>query len=74
MDNAGGYGSNNAIDEYVNMLSKKYNIETIFQVPRSPYTNVLDLRVWYALQSRVEKKLYEEMQSQHAHIVSLEHI
>ena len=31
------------IDNYVNVLKYKFNIETIFQLPRSPYTNVLDL-------------------------------
>ena len=56
MDNAGGHGKNQAIDEYVKMLNDKFNIETIFQVPRSPYTNVLDLGAWCALQSRVENQ------------------
>ena len=58
MDNAGGHGTNDAIDEYVRMLKDKYNIETIFQVPRSPYTNVLDLGVWCSLQARVKKEHY----------------
>ena len=40
------------------MLDEKFNIETIFQVPRSPYTNALDLGVWCALQSRVETEHY----------------
>ena len=53
MDNAGGHGSDDAIEKYVRMLKEKYNIKTIFQVPRSPYTNVLDLGVWCSLQSRV---------------------
>ena len=56
MDNAGGHGTNEAIDEYVAMLRNEYNVETIFQIPRSPYTNVLDLGAWCALQSRVEKQ------------------
>ena len=40
------------------LLNEKWNVETIFQVPRSPYTNALDLGVWCALQSRVESKHY----------------
>ena len=45
MDNAGGHGANEEIDEYVRMLNEKWNIKVIFQVPRSPYTNVLDLGI-----------------------------
>ena len=56
MDQAGGHGSNDAIDEYRRTLKEKYNVEIILQVPRSPYTNVLDLGVWCALQSIVEKQ------------------
>ena len=58
MDNAGGHGSNDAIEKYVRMLDEKYNVKTIFQVPRSPYTNVLDLGVWCSLQLRVENMHY----------------
>ena len=49
MDNAGGHGSKVAKENYINMLNDKYNIEIIFQIPRSPYTNVLDLGVWMSL-------------------------
>ena len=58
MDNAGGHGTNETIKKYVSILDIKFNIETIFQVPRSPYTNALDLGVWCALQSRVETEHY----------------
>ena len=43
MDNAGGHGTNEAIDEYVKFLKGDYNITITFQIPRSPYCNVLDL-------------------------------
>ena len=56
MDNAGGYGTEETIKEYVRMLEEKYNVKTIFQIPRSPYTNVLDLGVWCSLQAKVEKE------------------
>ena len=56
MDNAGGHGTVEAIDEYVKELKQKWNIEVIQQIPRSPYTNALDLGVWCPLQSRVEKQ------------------
>ena len=58
MDNAGGHGTKECIVEYRTMLLTDYNIIIIFQIPRSPYTNVLDLGVWMSLQSIVERKHY----------------
>ena len=58
MDNAGGHGTKNAIEEYTNNLLTEFNIKVIFQVPRSPYTNVLDLGVWMSLQAVIEQKHY----------------
>lgn len=58
IDNAGGYGTSEAKEKYVAMLEKVYNITTIFQIPRSPYTNVLDLGVWMSLQDAVEREHY----------------
>ena len=58
MDNAGGHGTDQAIETYTNILRERYKIKIIFQVPRSPYTNVLDLGAWCALQTRVEKVHY----------------
>jgi len=57
MDNAGGHGTSEAIDEYTNRL-KEYNVEIIWQVPRSPETNLLDLGVWMSMQSAVERVHY----------------
>ena len=54
MDNAGGHGTKDAINEYTNHLLNDYNIKIIWQIPRSPYTNVLDLGVWISIQARVE--------------------
>ena len=56
MDNAGGHGTDEAKKEYETVLNEKYNIHIIWQIPRSPYTNLLDLGVWCALQARVEKE------------------
>jgi len=56
MDNAGGHGTDDAIIEYTARLRDVYNIEISHQIPRSPFTNVLDLGVWCALQAAVEKK------------------
>ena len=56
LDNAGGHGTNECVDAYVAMLKEEYNIMCIHQVPRSPFTNVLDLGVWAALQSEVERR------------------
>ena len=58
MDNAGGHGPNEAKLQYKNMLVEKYNIHIIFQIPRSPYTNVLNLGVWMALQAAVKREHY----------------
>lgn len=49
MDNAGGHGTHEAIRSYTKTLEEDYNIEIIFQIPRSSYTNVLDLGVWMSL-------------------------
>ena len=56
MDNAGGHGSNEAVEKYTEDLKNKHKIEIIQQVPRSPETNVLDLGIWMSLQSAVEKE------------------
>ena len=58
MDNAGGHGSKDAIATYTKTLEDEYNIEIIHQIPRSPYTNVLDLGVWMSLQAAVERQHY----------------
>ncbi len=54
MDNAGGHGTKEAIQEYVSVL-KESNIQVIWQVPRSPETNMLDLGVWMSIQTSVTK-------------------
>ena len=56
MDNAGGHGSIDAVRQYTQYLKVAWNIEIVHQIPRSPYTNLLDLGVWCSLQSRVEKE------------------
>ncbi len=43
MDNAGGHGTIEAIQQYTRHLLENYNIEIIHQPPRSPETNPLDL-------------------------------
>ena len=55
MDNAGGHGTKATIIEYTHDLLTNYNIVIIHQIPRSPYTNVLDLGVWMSLQAVVER-------------------
>ena len=44
MDNAGGHGTNDAKYCYVEAL-QEYNVDIIWQVPRLPETNMLDLGV-----------------------------
>mmetsp|Transcript_22699 Transcript_22699/g.53836 ORF Transcript_22699/g.53836 Transcript_22699/m.53836 type:complete len:948 (+) Transcript_22699:244-3087(+) len=56
MDNAGGHGTDECVDEYTKGLLDKHSIQIVQQVARSPETNVLDLGIWMSLQSAVEKK------------------
>ena len=56
MDNAGGHGTKEAIEEYTSMLKNDFNVEVVFQTPRSPFLNLLDLGVWCSLQAKVEKE------------------
>jgi hypothetical protein len=58
MDNAGGHGRNDIIEQYTLNLKTKYNVTIIHQVPQSPYCNALDLGVWCLLQANVEKTHY----------------
>jgi hypothetical protein len=55
MDNAGGHGTIEAIEEYTKILKEEFNIEIVHQVPRSPETNCLDLGIWCCLQWAVDK-------------------
>ena len=55
IDNAGGHGTNDAIEQYRELLFRKYKVQLLHQVPNSPETNLLDLGVWRAIQSLVEK-------------------
>ena len=45
MDNAGGHGTHQTIEEYRNMMLHQYNIKLFHQIPNSPETNLLDLGV-----------------------------
>ena len=54
MDNAGGHGTNDAKTIYTEAL-KAYNIEIIWQITKSPETNMLDLGIWMSIQAKVEK-------------------
>jgi hypothetical protein len=55
MDNAGGHGTEEAVDEYTRVLNEEYNIIILHQALRSPVMNSLDLGLWISLQSHVEK-------------------
>ena len=60
MDNAGGHGTKECVDKYVEMLQDEHNIIVIHQCPRSPETNILDLGVWRAFQHVVEKQHFRK--------------
>jgi hypothetical protein len=55
MDNAGGHGTKDAIAQYVADIKQDHNVEIVWQVPRGPEMNLLDLGSWTSLQSWVEK-------------------
>ena len=55
LDNAGGHGTREIVDAYIRMLKDEYNVICIHQRPCSPEMNMLDLGVWMAIQSVVEK-------------------
>jgi hypothetical protein len=63
LDNAGGHGTDAAIERYVNLLENDYNVICVHQHPRSPETNMLDLGVWMALQNVVERLHYKKRHS-----------
>ena len=74
IDNAGGHGTKVAVAAYTKLLKDKYNVVIIHQVPRSPYTNLLDLGVWCSLQSHVEKEHYLKRTDIHALVSSVERV
>ena len=45
IDNAGGHGTDDAIQQYTALLKNEYNVVLKHQVPNSPETNLLDLGV-----------------------------
>ena len=59
MDGAGGHGTNEAIEQYKTNLLTTFNITLVFQIPRTPYSNALDLGVWCCLQCRVEANHFQ---------------
>ena len=43
LDNASGHGSSTCITNYVQILKDRFNVEFVHQIPRSLFTNTLDL-------------------------------
>ena len=58
IDNTCGRCVKEPITNYVALLQDKYNIEIIFQILCSPYTNVFDLGVRMSLYAIVERQRY----------------
>ena len=55
LDNAGGHGTDEVVARYVADLKREFNVICVHQRSRSLATTMLDLGVWMALQSVVEK-------------------
>ena len=55
LDNTGGHGTKEIVEEYVSHLRDVWNVVCIHQRPRSPATNILDLGIWMAIQNIVER-------------------
>ena len=51
MDNAGGHGTKDAIQEHADELKEEHNIVILWQILCLPATNLLDLGIWVSLQS-----------------------
>ena len=49
IDSADGHGTNEAINAYDMNLMIDINVKLIYQVPRTPYSNVLYLGIWCGL-------------------------
>jgi len=62
-DNAGGHGSDKAIEEYKAMMMELFKIECVFQSPQSPDFNALDLGVWMTIQAAVSKLTRQQRMS-----------
>ena len=59
MENAGSHGTNGTTQKYELPLSERFNIDILWQPPRFPELNLLDLGVWRTLRIRTEKLAYE---------------
>ena len=57
IDNAGGHGKKDVIAKYKRILKHEFNIEIEWQIANSPELNMLDLGVWMAIQSLVERAM-----------------
>ncbi|KAG7370138.1 hypothetical protein IV203_027884 [Nitzschia inconspicua] len=55
MDNAGGHGSHDAMAQYTSVLWNEYKVQLVWQIPRSPETNMLDLGIWMSIQAVVTR-------------------
>lgn len=55
MDNAGGHGSHDATARYTQLLWREFKVQVVWQVPRSPETNMLDLGIWMSIQAAVTR-------------------
>jgi hypothetical protein len=60
MDNAGGHGKQEVIERYESNLRDNYNIIIIWQQPRTPESNMLDLGIWMHIQFKVEEKQFSQ--------------
>merc|ERR1712087_280408 len=54
------------------MMLDEFKIELIHQVPRTPYSNLLDLGFWCSLQSKVEKEHFMKRSDVDASAASVE--
>lgn len=67
LDNAGGHGTQQAVDQCVKALADDFSVIFVHPRPRSPTTtNMLDLRVWMAFQNVAEKCHSGWMKEMHA--------
>jgi hypothetical protein len=60
MDNAGGHGTKDTIEWYEQEMLRRFNINIIYQIPRSPETNLLNLGIWCGLQHMVVEIVHRD--------------
>jgi hypothetical protein len=72
IDNAGGHGAQEVIEECTWVLLEKFNIVIIWQSARSPEENALDFGIWMSVQSHAERRSCDRCRDPDSLAISVE--